>query len=113
MKRLGVISIFLILIYSFIKKIVSFKKTEKIFTCTQQFIPPTCTKSCAHILYFGIYKYDKRLDLSMYISSLQILLDFVIFYVAHNTKNIVIKIFIFLKYNIDYVLIYFHNFLKL
>jgi hypothetical protein len=44
--------------------------------------------------------------------NLQILSDFY-FYVAHNTKYFKIKIGILVGYIFDYVLIYFHNFLKL
>jgi hypothetical protein len=56
-----------------------FKKTKKIFTCGQLFIAPMWKKSCANTLYFGLHKNEKRLNLSMYILNLQILLDFVIF----------------------------------
>jgi type IV secretory pathway VirB6-like protein len=38
---------------------------------------------------------------------------FCYFYVAYNTKNFVMKFYILIDYNTDYVLIYFHNFLKL
>jgi type IV secretory pathway VirB6-like protein len=38
---------------------------------------------------------------------------FCYFCVAHNAKNFVMKFCILIDYNNDYVLIYFHNFLKL
>jgi hypothetical protein len=38
---------------------------------------------------------------------------FCYFCVAHNTKNFVMKFCILIDNNTDYVLIYFHNFLKL
>jgi hypothetical protein len=41
--------------------------------------PQMCKTSSSNILYFGIHKNNKRLDLSMYISNQQILADFVIF----------------------------------
>jgi hypothetical protein len=41
------------------------------------------------------------------------LIRFFHFYVAHNTKNFVIKFRILVDYIINYILIYFHNFLKL
>jgi hypothetical protein len=40
-------------------------------------------------------------------------MKFCYFCVAHNTKNFIIKFYILIDYIIDYVLIYFYNFLKL
>jgi hypothetical protein len=48
----------------------------------------------------------------MYISNLQISSNFIVFCVAHNIKNFVVNFFILVDYIIDYVQIYFHNFLK-
>jgi hypothetical protein len=56
---------------------VSKKILRKRFGCSQVFIPETCKKSCSNTLYLELYKKDKHVDLSMYLSNLQIVSDFV------------------------------------
>jgi hypothetical protein len=56
----------------FLKKIENhiseLKKKEKIFGCSQLFIPQTCKKSCSNTLYPELHKNEKHVDLSTYIS---------------------------------------------
>jgi hypothetical protein len=85
---------------------------KKIFACSQLFIQPACKKSGSNIFYFRLHKNDKRLNLGTYISNLQISSDFIIL-CSPQYKECCNKLFILVDYIIEYVLIYFHNFLKL
>jgi hypothetical protein len=67
------------LVFFFLKIIFLSFHFFKVFICSQQFISPTYKKPCINTLYFRLHKNDKRLNLSMYVSNLQILSDFVIF----------------------------------
>jgi hypothetical protein len=50
------------------------KNMKKIFRCSQLFITQTCKNSYSNILYFGLHKNDKRVDLLYYMfSNLEIL----------------------------------------
>jgi hypothetical protein len=69
-------------------------------------------KSYSINLYFGLQKYETSRSEYVYFKSTNFM-RFCYFCVAHNTKNFVIKFCILVDCNIDYVLIYFHNFLKL
>jgi hypothetical protein len=64
-------------------------------------------------LYPGLYKNDKRVDLSMYILKSTKFIIFFHFCVAHYTKNFVLKYFMHVGYIIDYVQICFQFILKL
>jgi hypothetical protein len=52
---------------------------------------------------------DKRVDLNMCSSNLQIVLD-ILFCVAQNTKHFVLKFYMVVDYDIDYVQIYLYFF---
>jgi hypothetical protein len=74
---------------------------------SQLFILQTCKKSCLNTLYSTLHKIDKHVDLSTYIFKST---KFIIFCVAYDTKNFILKFYKLVGYTINYAQIYFYIF---
>jgi hypothetical protein len=92
---------------------LSFKKNSKKYSHVANYLSNQHAKHLVKILF--ILGYTKIRNIEIWVCIFQIYKFYQICYfcVAHNIKNFVVKFCILTDYIIDYILIYFHNFLKL